>query len=77
GERKQFLLISELSGEPVEILQLVDEIKSCHLLTVIQPAEPWREAESLEKAYRWYERMRKIEELLARHRVQVVRRPVA
>ena len=77
GERKQFLLISELSGEPVEILQLVDEIKSCHLLTVIQPAEPWREAESLEKAYRWYERMRKIEELLAQHRVQVVRRPVA
>jgi len=74
NEERQFLLISQLAGEIVDILQLIDEIRRRHQLIIIQPAEPWREAENLEKAYRWYERMKKIERILGRRKVQVVSR---
>jgi len=74
NEPRQFLLISQLSDEVVELLQLADEIQSRHQLTLIQPAEPWREAENLEKAYQWYERMCRIKDILARHKVRLVSR---
>jgi len=70
-EPRHFLLISQLSGEIVEILQLTDEIRSRHQLTIIQPTQPWREAKSLEEAYRWYERIKKVEGLLTRQGVQL------
>lgn len=73
SEERQFLLISQLSDEIVDILQLADEIRRCHQLTIIQSTQPWREAENLEQAYRRYERMRKIEEILTQHKVLIVK----
>lgn len=72
NEPRQFLLISQLSDEVVNILQFADEIQSSHQLTIIQPTQPWREAKDLEEAYRWYERRRYMMEVLAKHRIQVV-----
>lgn len=71
-EQRQFLLISQLTGEVGEFLEFADKIQSRHRLIVIQPTEPWREAGNLEEAYRWYERQKRVEETLARHRVHVV-----
>jgi len=72
NEERHFLLISQLAGEVVEVLQLADEIKRQHQLTIIQPTEPWREAEGLEDAYRWYERIKRVEEILGKCRIRVV-----
>lgn len=74
NEPRQFLLISQLSDEVVDILQFADEIQSRHQLTIIQPTQPWREAENLEKAYQWYERVCRIKDILARHKVRLVSR---
>jgi len=72
NEEKQFLLISQLSGEIVELLEFAEKIQSHHQLIIIQPTQPWREAERLEEAYRWYERMKKVEEILERHRIRTL-----
>lgn len=72
-ESKQFLLISQLSDEVVELLQFTDEIQSRHQLTIIQPTQPWREAENIEEAYRWYERESYIKKILTKQRrIQVL-----
>ena len=70
-EPKQFLLISQLSDEVVEILELVDEIQKRHRLIIIQPTESWREAENLEEAYRWHQRAEKVEKILREHKVEI------
>ncbi len=72
-EQKKFLLISQLSGEIVELLQFIDEIQKHHQLTIIQPTEPWKEADDLEKAYRWYERTKKIENILCERGIKVIK----
>ncbi len=72
-EPKQFLLISQLSDEVVEILELVDEIQKRHRLTIIQPTQSWREAENLEEAYRWRQRAEKVEKILREHKVEIRR----
>lgn len=70
-EPKQFLLISQLSDEVIEILELVDEIQKRHRLIIIQPTQYWREAENLEQAYRWHERAEKVEKILREHKVEI------
>lgn len=70
-EPKQFLLISQLSDEVIEILELVDEIQKRHRLIIIQPTESWREAENLEEAYRWHQRAEKVEKILREHKVEI------
>ncbi len=70
-EPKQFLLISQLSDELVELLELVDEIQKRHSLIIIQPTESWREAENLEEAYRWHQRIEKVEKILREHKVEI------
>ncbi|RLE06676.1 hypothetical protein DRJ00_09340, partial [Candidatus Aerophobetes bacterium] len=72
SEEKQFLLISQLSGEIVEILEFIDKIRGRHQLVIIQPTEPWKEAKDLEEAYSWYERQRTIQEILTRRGVRIV-----
>ena len=72
NEEKQFLLISQLSGEIVEILEFIDKIRGRHQLVIIQPTEPWKEAKDLEEAYSWYERQRMIQEILTRRGVRIV-----
>jgi len=72
SEEKQFLLISQLSGEIVEILEFMDKIRGRHQLVIIQPTEPWKEAKDLEEAYSWYERQRTIQEILTRRGVRIV-----
>jgi len=76
-EERQFLLISQLSGETVELLEFAEKIQSRHQLTIIQPTEPWREAKDLEQAYRWHERQRKVEEILTRHRVPIAKQLIS
>lgn len=70
-EPKQFLLISQLPDEVIEILELVDEIQKRHRLIIIQPTESWREAENLEEAYRWHQRIEKVEKILREHKVEI------
>ncbi len=77
NEPRQFVLISQLSGEVVEFLELADKIQRHHQLIIIQPTEPWREAKNLEEAYRWYKRIKKIEKILGRQRITVVDRLVS
>ncbi|MBE0479283.1 hypothetical protein IBX65_09265, partial [Candidatus Aerophobetes bacterium] len=72
-EQREFLLISQLSGEVVEFLEFADMIRRHHQLSLIQPTEPWREAKGLEQAYRWYERVKRMEEILTRHSVRLIR----
>lgn len=76
-EERQFLLISQLSGEMIELLEFAEKIQSRHQLTIIQPTEPWREAKDLEQAYRWHERQRKVEEILTRHRIAIVKQLIS
>jgi len=77
NDQKQFLLISQLSDDVVELLQFAEDIQSHHQLIIIQPTEPWRETENLEEAYRWYEREKKIIDTLTRHKVQVVKQLIS
>jgi len=72
SEPKQFVLVSSLSGEVVEFLEVVQGIQGKHQLTVVQPTQPWKEAVSLEEAYRAYQGMHRIERILARHRIKLV-----
>jgi len=74
NEERQFLLISQLSGEIVELLEFAEKIQSRHQLTIIQPTEPWREAKDVESAYRWYKRIKGVEKILGQHKIRVISR---
>jgi len=72
GERAQLVLASSLSRDPLPVLELasIAQRRGCFLL-VLQPTRPWAGAQSLEEAYRLYDRYARLNRTLERHGVPV------
>jgi len=69
---RNFLLISQLPENITSVLELVEHIQTEHTITIIQPCQPWREMETLEEAYRVYQRFQSLERILHKRGVRLI-----
>lgn len=70
--RIQLVYVSSLSRDPLPVLELASaaQLRGYSVL-VLQPTKPWVGAQSLEEAYRLYERYLRLNRILENHRIPV------
>lgn len=68
----QLVYVSSLSRDPLPVLELASaaQLRGYSVL-VLQPTKPWVGAQSLEEAYRLYERYVRLNRILENHRIPV------
>jgi len=72
SERAQLVLVSSLSRDLLSALELASLAqRRGYLLLILQPTRPWIGAQSLEEAYRLYERYARLNRTLESHGVLV------